>query len=283
MSNPLLTFAAFAARVLPAPFKRALYRAGPLARLIRRGLNRAAPAGLSEVTIAAGGLAGMRMLLDMQEEKDYWLGTYETDLQTSIGELARPGMTAWDVGANVGYVTLLLARAVGPAGRVEAFEPFPANVERLRANVALNGLAEYVRVHPAAAAGISGGLRFLVGRSNDTGKAEGSAGRQENYPDSLEVAGLALDDFVYVEGNPPPQLVKMDIEGGEVLALPGMRRLLAQARPVLLLELHGPEAARAAWEILTACGYIICRMGRGFPPVAALEELDWKAYLAAMP
>jgi len=65
--------------------KRAVYRSPRLARLIRRGLNRAAPQGSAEVTVAAGGLAGMRLSLDLQSEKEYWLGTYEPELQPAIG------------------------------------------------------------------------------------------------------------------------------------------------------------------------------------------------------
>ncbi|MBI2331372.1 MAG: FkbM family methyltransferase, partial [Chloroflexi bacterium] len=138
MTHPLLALAAFAARVLPMPVKRAIYRLGPLARAVRGGLNRAAPHGLAEVTVAGGGLAGLRLQLDMQKEKDYWLGTYEPELQAALRDLARPGMTAYDVGAHIGYISLLLARAVSPSGRVFAFEPLPANLERLQANLTLN-------------------------------------------------------------------------------------------------------------------------------------------------
>ena len=77
--------------------------------------------------------------------------------------------------------------------------------------------------------------------------------------------------FVYEQGNPPPQVVKMDIEGGEVMALPGMRRVLAEARPLMLMELHGPESSRAAWETLSAAGYQICWMRPGFPAILSLE------------
>jgi hypothetical protein len=90
---------------------------------------------------------------------------------------------------------------------------------------------------------------------------------------------LALDDFVYAQGKPPPQLVKMDIEGGEVLALPGMRRLLREAHPLILLELHGPEAARLAWDELSDAGYRICRMEAGYPELHSVDELGWKAYV----
>ncbi len=98
-------------------------------------------------------------------------------------------------------------------------------------------------------------MRFLVHASGGMGKAAGSAGREDQYQSEISVPGISLDEFVYGQGNPPPQVVKMDIEGGEVLALPGMRRVLAEARPLMLMELHGPESSRAAWETLTAAGY----------------------------
>jgi FkbM family methyltransferase len=283
MANPLLSFAAWTASRLPMPVKRGLYRFRPLASLLRRALNRAAPHGFTPVVVAAGGLQGLRLSLDLQEEKDYWLGTYEPDLQAAVEELVRPGMLVYDAGANIGYISLLLARRVGETGHVYAFEALPANLERLRLNLELSGLAERVTVVPAAVIEQKRPARFLVGPSVGMGKAAGSAGRRDVvYSQELEVAGLSLDEFVYAQGNPPPQAVKMDIEGGEVLALPGMGRLLAEARPLILLELHGPEAARLVWDTLVAAGYRLCRMAPGYPQIPSLEALDWKAYLVAM-
>lgn len=280
MKRSILSLAAFAARVLPDPAKRAIYRAGPLARGIRAALNRAAPQGLTEVRVVAGALEGCTLVLDMQTEKDFWLGTYEPELQWALGELVRPGMIAYDVGANIGYITLMLAKGVGSAGRVVAFEALPANLERLERNLGHNGLTDRVRVVPGAVAAGEGNLRFHVHASGGMGKAEGSAGRaDEVYQAEISVPSTSLDAFVYGRGGPVPHLVKMDIEGGEVLALPGMRRLLREARPTLLLELHGPEAARAAWDELAAAGYTVCRMEPGFPRVPSLTALDWKAYL----
>jgi hypothetical protein len=116
------------------------------------------------------------------------------------------------------------------------------------------------------------------------GKADGSAGRHESEDASaLDVKGLSLDEWVYQEGYPKPDVIKIDIEGGEVLALPGMERLLIEKRPLILLELHGPDAALAVWNFLTNHSYRICRMGAGYPEVRSLEALDWKAYLAAFP
>ena len=284
MKSALLSLAAWAARRLPLPVKRALYRFPPLARLIRASLNRAAPAGVTNVEIAAGALAGMKMQLDLHAEKDYWLGTYETELQAAVAKWVQPGMVAYDVGANIGYISLLLARQVGPKGRVFCFEALPANLERLQTNIELNALSAQVKITPGAVLDRAKRVRFLVGPSDDTGKAEGSAGRQDfAYTQSVEVQGLSLDEFVYQSGGPPPQVIKIDIEGGEVLALPGMQRVLQTARPLVLLEMHGPEAAHTAWETLSAAGYTICRMENGYPVVNSVDELDWKAYLLAYP
>jgi len=283
MTNPLLSFAVFAARLLPMRARRALYHLGPFTRLIRRTLNRAAPQGMSAVTIAAGALEGARILLDMQAEKDYWLGAYEPELVDAIHDLVKPGMVAFDVGANIGYITLLLARAVGGTGRVVAFEALPDNVGRLRQDVALNPEREWIQVVHAAVMDKSGTASFLIGPSDDMGKVQGSAGREIEYGAAISIPSLSLDDYVWLQGGPAPQVIKMDIEGGEVLALPGMRGVLRQARPIMLIEMHGPESARAAWEELSAAGYRLCRMAPGFPPVTTVEALDWKSYLAAFP
>lgn len=283
-SRPLLSLASWAARILPNSLKRWLYQARPLADLIRRSLNRAAPQGLTVVEVAAGGLAGYRMQLDLQSEKDYWLGTYEPELQVALETLLEPGMIAYDVGANIGYISLLLAHHVGERGRVFAFEALPANLKRLRTNLELNQKLGLVEIIPAAVVDAERPVQFLVGPSNGMGKAEGSAGRQGNiYRESLTVAGLSLDAFAYQQGHLLPDVVKMDIEGGETMALPGMKRLLTAAHPLLLLELHGAQSAQIAWKLLTEAGYRLCQMRPGFPPIASPEKLDWKAYLAAFP
>ena len=280
MSNPLLSLAALAARLIPLPVKRAIYRLPWLAGFVRRSLNRAAPQGLAEITVAAGMLTGARLLLNLQDEKDYWLGTYEPELQAAVGELVKPGDVAYDVGANIGYISILLARKVGESGKVYAFEALPANVDRLRRNLELNDLESQVEVVPAAVIDASRVVSFLIGLSPKMGKAERSAGRQNvAYSESISVSGIGLDQFVYQDGHPAPQVVKMDIEGGEVLALAGMRCTLREAHPVILIELHGPEAAQAAWEELTAAGYQLSRMEPGYRSIPSLNELDWKTYL----
>jgi FkbM family methyltransferase len=284
MTNVILRIAAVAANRLPLPVKRSFYRWAPLARLIRGSLNLAAPQGLTTIEVAGGALAGKRLSLNLQEEKDYWLGTYEPELQQAINELVKPGMVAYDVGANIGYITILLAQAVGEAGRVISFEALPGNVERLLANLALNKLESQVQVEAAAVVDRSRQVEFLAGPSGGMGKAQGSAGRQNvHYSQTLQVPGLSLDEYVCQSSHPMPQVIKIDIEGGEVLALPGMRGLLREAKPLILMELHGAEAAQLCWEELAQAGYQVSRMAPGFPLVSSWEDLNWKSYLVAFP
>lgn len=275
MANPLLGLAAAAARLLPAPLKRGLYKLGPLSRGLRAALNRAAPLGLSEVTVAGGDLAGAALLLDLQSEKDYWLGTYEMELQHAIREWAKPGAVVYDLGANVGYVSLLLARAVGANGQVYAFEPLPANQARLRRNLELNPGVN-VELIPAAAAEHSGRASFALHGSDDMGRLHSAGSPAEK---SIEVKTIALDAFA--KSHPTPALVKIDVEGAEALVLQGMQQLLRARQPVLFIELHGYQAGQACWALLQHAGYQLHWMQAGYPLINAVSELKKKSYVIA--
>jgi len=282
MKKIFLSFASFVARILPLPAKQALYRFPPLARFIRGSINASVEDGLSVIEVAAGTLKGYKVLLNLKAEKSRWLGTYEPELQAALREFLKPGMTVYDVGANIGYVTLMLAHHAGADGRVFAFEALPANVERIQKNVALNNISN-VTVVSGAVLDKAGSVTFYVHESVGMGKAAGSAGRHdEQYKAEITVPGLPLDEFVYEQGNPAPDAVKMDIEGGEVLALPGMKRVLAERHPLMFLELHCPESEKVAWETLTAVGYTLYAMESGYPIIKSLEQLGWKAYLIAV-
>ena len=205
------------------------------------------------------------------------------ELQTALRELVPAGSTVYDIGANIGYISLLLAKAVGEAGHLYAFEALPENVDRWQKNVALNGMSGRMSLFAGAVTQSSGPVRFLVHPSAGMGKVAGSAGRPDGYLSDVTVTGISLDEFVFEQGNPPPEVIKMDIEGGEVLALPGMQRLLTEVRPLMLMELHGAESCRVAWETLSAAGYKIYWMKHGYPAIPSLEAMGWKAYIVASP
>jgi FkbM family methyltransferase len=283
MKTSLIAMVSKAIDLIPQGVKRGLYHLGPVSQLIRDFLNRISPTGLNIITVSGGSIKGMKFKLDLQSEKDYWLGTYEVDLQNAILKQVKPGMCAYDIGANIGYISMVLAKAVSESGQVIAFEALPSNIHRLRENIHLNELDSRVRVVHGAVTDSSETVQFLVGPSGAMGKVVGSAGRVGIHKEVIEVPGIDLDEFVYRDKNPIPQVIKMDIEGGEVLALRGMTRVLSEAPPIIFLDLHGSEAAQAAWDALTSKGYKISHMKPDLPIVPSLADLDWKAYLVAIP
>lgn len=281
MKSLVLSAAVLAAKVLPQGARGRLYRMGPVSEALRSLLTRSAPEGLVEVEIAAGPLAGLKMELDLRAEKDLWLGTYEPALLQAIQKWAKPGMVAYDVGANIGYVSLAFARAVGLEGQVVAFEPLPANVSRLRTNIELNPSGGRVRVVGAAVGDRTGKSQLLIHRSGAMGKLEASKGRAEAYQGEISVEVIALDHWIQERNEPVPDLVKIDVEGGEALVLAGFARTLKEARPMLFIELHGPEAAQGTLEVLESARYRLHEMRAGYPRLTGAT--DWKIYVLASP
>lgn len=182
----------------------------------------------------------------------YALGLEEPLVQRALRAHLRPGQTFYDLGANVGFFTLLGARRVGPSGRVYAFEPLPEAAAQLRANVARNGFA-HVEVVEAAASDRAGTATLLVGAASQVAKLEGAPGPLGVPARSVQVPVVALDALVESGAIAPPDFVKIDVEGAETAALRGMEQTLRRHRPGVLCELHGTHADVAA--VLRACGY----------------------------
>lgn len=188
----------------------------------------------------------------------FWLGTFERDKRALFEQHVRKGMTVFDVGANVGYYTLIASKLVGPTGKVIAFEPAPRNLAYLRQHVEMNG-ADNVQIIDAAVSDRAGTARFDDQESHQAHLAE--RGR-------IEVRTVAIDE----QALPAPDVVKMDIEGGELLAIPGMRATLVKATPVVFLATHGEECAVLCIEELRALGYTVNRLD-GTGPAEFQEHL----------
>jgi FkbM family methyltransferase len=256
----VLQAAGTTARLAPAWMRAAAYKVPLFSDGVRRVLTWVAPEGRAVVVVAAGIAAGVRLRLDLKTEKYYWLGAHEAAVQQALALETKPGMTVYDVGAHLGFFTLGLARLVGAGGRVVAFDPLPENIRALRENLALNpSLTSNVQVVQAAVANVSGQLRFYGG--SDPSRAR-LAPLPASSEDGQEVASLTLDEFVFHRGAPAPQLVKLDVEGAEGMALQGARRVLREIKPLWILEMHGAEAAQAVWEELRCADYKLLSLNR---------------------
>jgi FkbM family methyltransferase len=143
---------------------------------------------------------------------------FETDL---LQKQIRPGDAVVDVGANIGYYTLLFARRVGPQGRVFAFEPDPTNFDLLQRNVQRNGYTNVTLVRKAVAAQ-SGKLRLYLCENN---KGDHRTYDSHDGRPSLEIEAVSLDDY-FIDYRGTLSLIKMDIQGAEEGALRGMKRVL---------------------------------------------------------
>ena len=175
-----------------------------------------------------------------------WLGTYEPEVLRAFADLVRPGMVVYDVGANVGLFTLV---AAARGARVHAFEPAPRNLHFLTAHLSRNGLADVVSVVEGAAGRASGTARF---RSESTG-LEGAI----DPNGTLEVSVVALDEYP----GPDPQVLKIDVEGGEADVLAGAARMIARSRPTIFLELHPGASEDGCRSSLEGWGYRIRPLG----------------------
>jgi len=191
-------------------------------------------------------------------------------------------MTVYDCGANVGYFSVILASLVGPTGRVFAFEPSPNSVACLSAATAFNGYS-HLKVIPKAVWSRTEVLRFVRGpqdKSLVSDHVDGVFGESSLADSYVEIPAISLDEFVYVERNPAPDFVKVDIEGSEGKAIAGACRLLAEHRASLLLEIHG-EPGREVWEHLQQLKYVPKNIVTGEVPQTADEFAVWiRQYLA---
>ncbi|MEP6506594.1 MAG: FkbM family methyltransferase [Gemmatimonadales bacterium] len=148
-------------------------------------------------------------------------GIYERLLTRRVSALARAGGTMIEVGANIGYFSLLWASA-RKNNRCISFEASPRIIEMLRSNVSRNGFEDRIDVVPMAAGAASGRLAFDVGPAEQTGWGGFAA---KAGASTIDVAVIRVDD--YVASNRPIALLKIDAEGADSWALEGCERLLA--------------------------------------------------------
>lgn len=225
-------------------------------------------------TILRGLASGYRICISPAENLGYLLGTDEPHLQRAIRRYVAAGDTVYDIGANLGYVSLSLAKRVGSGGRVVAFEPVPRNIEQFRQNIEINGITN-VRLLECAASDRAGEAVIRIAENLSTA----SLVWHRNNPSAsqISVRTVAIDELVAAGDLGYPKFVKIDVEGAEGAVLDGMRRTLAAARPVLFVECS--DAGRdTAWHLLRDLGFQ-CRSATTGEEVNAFDEYRHSDFL----
>lgn len=259
--------AALALRPVPsALLQRAAGRRSGIGRFARHGLT-------GRVSTIAEGVAGGLRIDPGPSNPDYAMGLSELSVQQLVARTVRPGMVVYDVGANIGFFTLIFAHLTGPGGMVYAFEADLDNAATTRANAARNDFEHVVVV--ARACGAAEGFATLHLAPVAGGHSTVATGQPELDVGAVTVEQTTIDRFAATGGVRPPDLVKIDVEGAEELVLDGMAGTISRHRPILLIELDDAdraahdERATALTARLTASGYTVDRVPDAYPGV------DW--------
>jgi len=209
---------------------------------------------------------------------DYADGIYQPERSVTelVLKILKPGNVAVDVGAHVGYYTLLFRRLVGPYGRVYAFEPSPEFFNVLVKNLIVNSFTDVVAVQAAVAdcCGNKGFYHVLGGGSSLYKRMDGA--------NMISVRVTTLDTFFSQLNWPKIDLVKMDIEGAEYAALKGAKELVRRNDSLNMLVELNPSTLEAAG--VTPREFLELLMEMGFRQIQVVEwncysifdmELDW--------
>lgn len=238
--------------VLP-PTTRSIVRRSFLGRKMRLGVSRfvgdQAPQALA---IMSGPMKGMAIHTDLKNRSRYYSGKHEPEVVSTLLSVVKTGMTAIDIGANHGYLTILLAKLVGPQGTVCAFEPEPDNYNLLRRTIRANEL-ENVEAYQLAVAGCGGTRTLYLG--TDFGGTHSLVNKKSKR--SIEVESVALDDFVASASFKSVDIIKIDVEGGELGTLNGMQHTLNHFKPMVICEFHSRQLLSDGCALLEERGYEI--------------------------
>jgi FkbM family methyltransferase len=213
--------------------------------------------GSEGIPILVGPLAGTRLPRYIALSNiSLVFRSYEPSVVSEIMGLPSSIRVAYDIGAHVGLLTMVLAKKVGPQGKILSFEPCPSNVAPLRDLVRQNNLQKLVDVLDVAVADYDGEAMLLVGDTPymhklQTLENEGPAHSRQSFT----ARAIAIDTLVFKHGYPPPQLIKVDVEGAEALVIKGTLETLKRYSPYLLLEIHGPSNVDTIWDMLLDLGY----------------------------
>lgn len=238
------------AQLLPYKLIRSVHSLPILQVLSRSLLNFALPSDKVSVSIVGGIGSGIVMNLNLQTEKYYWLGIHEIEIQNYLKDNLKPGLTFYDIGAYIGFFSLIATRIVGKECRVYSFEPNPKNYERLKYNIRLNNFGNNITAFQVALSNVKGKETFQSRGSPSMGKL--TKNESENV---ITVPTTYLDAFVFRDNHPPPNIIKLDVEGEEGKVLMGARRVIRKFHPIFILELHGQGSSSRANRVLRNAEY----------------------------
>jgi FkbM family methyltransferase len=172
------------------------------------------------------------------------LGTYEVPIQKIFAQYLKAGDTFYDIGANVGFFSIIAAKLVGDTGKVYAFEPGEGNAKSVRHNAQLNNFSQ-IEVIAKAVSHTSGSGQLLLAKYSG-GHTLAVADAPPDLAGEVTVDLVAIDDLIAQNKIKPPNFVKVDVEGAELDALKGMTETIKTYQPTVIYEVD--DGDRTAYE-----------------------------------
>ncbi len=161
---------------------------------------------------------------------------YEAEEIQLVKRMIKPGMTVVDIGANIGYYTVIFSKLVGKEGQVFAFEPEPENLDYLHENIAGNHCTN-VEVAPIALADKKGQIDFFVPEcTRSTSSMVASNLIYEKGANKISVATESLDEYLSGKHAPQVDFIKIDVQGAESIVFSGAQKVLSQDHLSLMME-----------------------------------------------
>ena len=188
-----------------------------------------------------------------------WLGSYEYHKQRALQRELKIGDVVYDIGANVGFYSLLASVIVGETGHVYSFEPLPENLRELKRHLELNHVKNCTVVD-AAVSSADGEAAFDPSADRCTGHLSSSG--------ILRVRTVRLDRLAQELGMRPPNLIKIDIEGAEYDCLLGAADVVQKFRPEIFLATHGRDVHIACLELLKKWNYRLASLDTRSPDLS---------------
>ena len=173
-------------------------------------------------------------------------GQYESEEVDYVKSVIKPGDTVLDIGANIGFFTIIMADLIGETGKSYSFEPLERNFKLLERSVKENKFNDRSKIEHAAISENQGTLELISpSETLNLGGAFLKTGTTEVPPGHIaeNVPVIKLDDYSIKR---PVNFIKIDVEGAELLALRGAKKILTEDKPVIMAEINPPQLEKVS-------------------------------------
>jgi len=200
---------------------------------------------LGSPVVEVNGIAGsFKWRIDEITSQEFILGTYESYMQEAFVRLIRPGFTVYDVGAQAGFHSMVCSLLVGSGGRVVAFEPNPTNRSSINQQLLVNKVSNTVVMDCA------------LGEQVEMARLDITGGSKQGFVNKAGEVAIEVKTIDSLSGTlPPPDLIKIDVEGYEEQVIRGGLITIKEHLPIIVCDPNDDQTSRLLESILKGMGY----------------------------